>query len=108
MKEQYFNIPLDTMPQINDGKLYVLVIYDISDTKKRNKLFKLLNSFGYRIQYSAFEAILSPAKIEKMKKGIERIVDVDDNVRIYKIRGKGAVTIFGKGELITSEDVVFI
>ena len=33
----------------------VLVIYDITDDKKRLKIAKILKSYGYRIQKSAFE-----------------------------------------------------
>ncbi len=31
-----------------------LIVYDISDHKKRRKVARILQKFGYRIQYSAF------------------------------------------------------
>ena len=31
-----------------------LIVYDISDHKKRLKVARILQKFGYRIQYSAF------------------------------------------------------
>lgn len=33
----------------------ILVSYDISDNKLRNKFSKFLSKFGYRLQYSVFQ-----------------------------------------------------
>lgn len=35
-------------------KLYVLIIYDIVDNKKRLAFSKKLNGYGFRVQKSAF------------------------------------------------------
>ena len=36
-----------------------LVIYDICNDKIRRKIVKLLEAYGYRVQYSAFECSLN-------------------------------------------------
>lgn len=41
------------------NKKLVLIIYDIIDTKRRNNMVKLLESYGNRVQKSAFEALLT-------------------------------------------------
>ena len=46
----------------------VVVIYDIIDNKRREFLKKLLNSFGNRIQRSAFECLLTREKCEILLK----------------------------------------
>ena len=46
----------------------VVVIYDIIDNKRREFLKKLLNSFGNRIQRSAFECLLTREKYEILLK----------------------------------------
>jgi CRISPR-associated protein Cas2 len=51
--------------------------------------------FGFRIQKSAFEAMLPPNKYEKLLKALPSFVTETDSVRVYKIRGEGAVTVFG-------------
>ena len=40
-------------------KLYVLIIYDIVDNKKRLAFAKKLNGYGFRVQKSAFEAMIT-------------------------------------------------
>ena len=40
-------------------KIRIIVIYDIKDDKRRRTYMKLLNSYGYRVQYSAYEAYLT-------------------------------------------------
>jgi len=39
--------------------MHVLVIYDVSDNKKRRRIFRILNGCGTRVQESAFECIIS-------------------------------------------------
>jgi CRISPR-associated endonuclease Cas2 len=108
MKECFFNIPLDDGPSANTTRWYVLIIYDIPDNRKRTRLAKLLSGYGFRIQKSAFEAILTKPKYTKMLQALKKLVNDEDNIRIYRIRGIGEVTIFGSGELIENEDVVVL
>ncbi|MCL2045536.1 MAG: CRISPR-associated endonuclease Cas2 [Oscillospiraceae bacterium] len=105
--ENYF---FDTEESPGKGlKYYVLVIYDISNNKRRNNLSKIMKSFGFRVQKSAFEARLSESKYNKMLKKIESIVAENDNIRIYKLRGNGAVTVLGKDDdEIDDEGVIII
>lgn len=42
----------------SDKRYIVLVIYDIVDNKKRNRMVKCLERYGVRVQKSAFEAYL--------------------------------------------------
>ena len=91
-----------------DERFYVLVIYDIIDNKKRSKLANIMKSFGFRVQKSAFEARLEEKKYVKLLSKIQPLIDDNDSVRIYKIRGQGAVTVFGKSSLDENEDVIII
>ena len=47
---------------VTDKKYFVLIIYDISDNKRRNNMVKILSSYGFRVQKSAFEAMLKDNK----------------------------------------------
>ena len=42
-----------------ERKFIVLMIYDIVDNKRRNKMVKCLEAYGVRVQKSAFEALLN-------------------------------------------------
>src|SRR5271155_4509598 len=103
--EEYFNLPLD----VDDSsgavtKTFVLIIYDIVDNKRRTSLAKTLSGFGYRVQESAFEAMLTKAQLTKLLTKIEHFSKEEDNIRIYKIRGDAAVTFYGEGRLVSAED----
>ena len=42
-----------------EKKIYILVIYDIVSNKRRNAFAKKMNGYGFRVQKSAFEAMIS-------------------------------------------------
>lgn len=66
------------------GEKKSLVIYDIVDDKNRNKIVEILESFGIRVQKSAFEVIISDDKLYEMVQALEKWVDIDrDSLRIY-------------------------
>lgn len=66
--------------------MFVVIGYDCSDDKRRLKLSKVLLDYGYRVQYSLFEADLPQKEFDKMLKRIKNIVDdTGDSVRIYHI-----------------------
>ena len=72
--------------------------FQISDELESDKEFaKLLSGYGKRVQKSAFEAMLTTQRYNKLIEEIPRYIDkTEDNVRIYKITGKGKVTSWGE------------
>ena len=92
-EDYYFQIS----DELESDKEFVLIIYDIVDNRKRVKLAKLLSGYGKRVQKSAFEAMLTTQRYNKLIEEIPRSIDkTEDNVRIYKITGKGKVTSWGE------------
>ena len=67
------------------GKRY-LVIYDIESNRARNKIVRLLEAYGWRVQKSAFECYLDDAQLSSIEESIQKIVSENDSVRIYVIR----------------------
>lgn len=59
--------------------LNILVVYDITDNKRRRNLRKFLKGFGVRTQYSFFECLVSDVQLEKLKDGIKNLVDPDED-----------------------------
>jgi len=107
MEDYFFN----TEETVEKGLVYyVLVIYDIEDNRKRTKLAKLLTSFGFRVQKSAFETNLIESKYKSLisKLALFAKDNSNDSIRVYKIRGTGAVTVFGKDDSAKVEDVIII
>ena len=62
-----------------------LIIYDIVDNKKRSKVAKILEGFGARVQYSAFECRLTTQQFKRMKKQLYDCTSNEDNLRIYEL-----------------------
>ena len=104
--EKYF---FDTDVLSNDDKKLILIIYDISSTKKRNRLIKILEEYGVRVQKSAFEAQINDIKLAKLVQKIERRIKIEenDNIRIYKINKINEVVAFGNSSSVT-EDLIIV
>lgn len=85
----------------------VLVIYDISDNKRRTKFASFLNGYGFRVQKSAFEAHLNKKLYKKLISNIPAQIQSSDNVRVYKLNGVHEVVSWGELEL-EQEDVIII
>ena len=100
-------ILLRNIKEINDDKLLVLVIYDISDNIRRARFFKFLQGYGFSVQKSAFEARISNKQYLKLLSEIEKKINAEDNIRIYKLRGYGEVHTFGSGR-VTNEEIIII
>ena len=70
---------------INDGKgIRTLVIYDITDNKKRREIVKFLSGFGVRVQRSAFEMLLDKKKTKELKRGLKAFNGDGDKINIYQ------------------------
>lgn len=98
----------DIKDEVKDDRVFVLIIYDIVSNKQRVRLSKYLQGFGFRIQKSAFEALLRVDVYKKMILGLDKYVTKDDNIRVYKIIGKGQVINFGKNISRAEDDIIII
>ncbi len=71
--------------------MLVIVVYDISDNKRRTKLANFLEGYGRRVQYSVFECFLSYSQVEALYEKVQkRVKPEEDNVRFYWISKKCA------------------
>lgn len=92
-EDYYFQIS----EELESDKEFALIIYDIVDNRKRVKFAKLLSGYGKRVQKSAFEAMLTKQKYNKLVEEIPKYIDkTEDNVRIYRITRRGKVTAWGE------------
>lgn len=65
---------------------FILVVYDISNDRRRTKLHNLLLDYGTPVQYSVFECLLDERKVALMKKSVLRVIRKRvDNVRFYHL-----------------------
>ena len=90
--------------------MYVLV-YDIVDNKRRNRLYRALKDYGTPVQKSVFEFDLSPKEASTMMDRLQKIVsDEEDTVRLYRLCSSclGEVRILGDGEISLDPDYYII
>lgn len=67
-------------------RIFCLVAYDISLAKRRNKLVKLLEPYGSRINRSVYECLFTDAQFRRIQKQMAMIVSAGtDQVAIYPI-----------------------
>ena len=66
--------------------MYV-VCYDITDTKRRNKIFKALKNYGQHKQYSVFECDISNTRYKEMYRELLSLMNDEEegNIRIYDL-----------------------
>lgn len=89
-------------------KMYILIIYDIVNNKRRYRFAKKMKGYGFRVQRSAFEAVVSDRLYLKLMKEVPKIIDSEsDSVRIYRI-GYEEVQLFGKNIKIQDRDVIIV
>lgn len=71
---------------IRAKKNLIVVAYDVSNTKRRNKVVKLLLKYGSRINFSVFECMLTDKQLDQLKADILGHIDnKKDTVAYYPI-----------------------
>ena len=89
----------------------VIVFYDISDNKIRNKIVKILESYGIRMQKSVFQCEISLRQFIQLKLKLSAIVEFNEGVSvvIVEISNKDKVYYLdGKKALQEKEEAIFI
>lgn len=67
-------------------KRFVVIVYDISDTRRRNKIVTAIKKYGGRINLSVFECMLTDSDFTRLKAEIGRHIDVrTDQVVYYRL-----------------------
>lgn len=82
----------------------IVVVYDISEDKKRNRFAKELLFYGIRTQKSVFECKVTPKELEKIKKLAHKFTQKDDKVGVYEF---SSVERFGNAEFLDMDDFIF-
>jgi len=66
--------------------MFIVITYDIPDDRRRNRVAKALEGFGYRVQFSVFECEVDEAQFRRMREKVAgRINPDEDSVRYYFI-----------------------
>ncbi|MUG95444.1 CRISPR-associated endonuclease Cas2 [Scytonema sp. UIC 10036] len=91
--------------------MFYLVCYDIVSDTRRNKVSKLLESYGLRVQKSVFECVLDEKQFESLSKYLKRLVNRrEDQVRFYPMsaHSRCKVAVVGTQPELSIDDAAFI
>ena len=68
-----------------------IVSYDIADPKRLRGVARIAEGFGYRLQFSVFECLLDPLRLEEIKSALVGIIHhTEDQVLFISLGTKDA------------------
>jgi len=91
--------------------MFIVVSYDITDDKRRNKVADTLKNYGTRVQYSVFECLLDVAYLEKLTRELSVLINKEeDTVRIYRLCQSciEKIRVLGKGKITQDSDFFIV
>ncbi len=92
----------------DERRYIVLVIYDITENKRRSQMVKCLEKYGVRVQKSAFEAFLTKKKYEHLMSEAQRFIDeTTDSLRIYLLANHTMVRTWGDNTKQVDDVIIF-
>lgn len=65
----------------------ILVCYDISADKRRNRVAKVCESFGTRVQFSVFECPLDETRLAQMKASLAEEINSEEDQVLFVTLG---------------------
>jgi len=64
----------------------LLVTYDIADSRRLQRIARLMARYGIRVQKSVFECNLTPARLNELRRNIDQtLVRDEDQIRFYRV-----------------------
>ncbi|MBD3266773.1 CRISPR-associated endonuclease Cas2 [bacterium] len=75
------------------ARQWYLVGYDVCDSKRLRRTAKLLEGYGYRIQYSFFRVLANERQIERLRWELSQILTPEDHLLIIGLCPKCAENV---------------
>lgn len=70
---------------MSSNKRWRLVAYDVRDTKRYRKVFKIMRGSGYSVQYSLFRCHLDSREVEKLRWRLSEVMAPEDRLLIVDL-----------------------
>ena len=90
---------------------FIVVVYDISNDRRRTKLHNVLLDHGSPVQYSVFECLLDEEGLARMKRAVGKVIRPRvDRVRYYYLCQSclAKVEITSGVEILSEEQVIVV
>jgi CRISPR-associated protein Cas2 len=91
--------------------MFYLICYDIVKDSRRNKVSRLLEGYGLRVQKSVFECVLDDRQFESLQKKLLKSLNKrEDQLRFYPLssRCRSKVIVLGVQPKFAVDDSAFI
>ena len=93
--------------------MFYLICYDITNDRRRDRVSRLLEGYGMRVQKSVFECVLTPDQYELLQKRFQTkryLNPNEDQLRFYPLspRHRKMVLLLGLQPHRQVDDAVFI
>jgi len=67
-------------------RLFCVIAYDVADDKRRNRIVKVLEKYGVRVNYSVFECMFTESQYLKTQQALKsKMDDKEDTIIYYQI-----------------------
>jgi len=88
--------------------MFVVVSYDITDDRRRRRIFKLMEGYGSRVQYSVFECELNPVQVKELRGKLKKLMAPrQDSVRFYVLCADDVRRVVCLGGLPLTREALF-
>jgi len=75
-----------------------IAAYDIADDRRRDRVARLLQGYGTRVQASVFELLLDTDDLDRLERRVRRAIDPQtDRVRLYPVCAACAAKVLDWG-----------
>jgi CRISPR-associated protein Cas2 len=68
-----------------EAKHWYVIGYDITEPKRWRKVYKLINGYGRRLQYSLFRCRLTVRQMEQLRWEMEKLLTDEDRLLILNV-----------------------
>ena len=65
--------------------MFSVVCYDIPDDRRRNRVGKILEGYGARVQKSVFECDIKPEHLKQLQQKLSNAISTEDTLRYYQL-----------------------
>ena len=87
----------------------MLITYDIADSRRLQRVAKVMLDYGLRVQRSIFEADISPAQFRELRDRTEAEMDFqEDGVKYFPLCNQCDYLWFAFGENLVYEEESFL
>ncbi len=69
--------------KIHAKKIFCVIAYDVEDDKKRREIFKVLEKYGTRINFSVFECLFTTIQLKNTQENIDSLIDKKTDTIVY-------------------------